>query len=103
MDDLYRFLDCHPRIVLLICTWLGALCGHMLSLYDTAFKGTRSFVSRVIPGKKDVFYERLDMILLPIIGCILAFLLLDPSNIKSATFAGLTWSGALIALLKHER
>lgn len=101
-DNIYDFIVEHPRAGLLFCTWLGALFGHMLSLYDTSFKGCRSFLSRVIPDKKDVFYDRFELLLLPAIGCILAYLLLDPSNMKSATFAGLTWSGTLIALLKRN-
>lgn len=103
IENIYKFFENHPRVVLLLCTWLGALVGHILSLYDTSFKGCRSFLSRVIPEKNDVFYDRLELILLPAIGCILAYLLLDPSNMKSATFAGLTWSGTLIALLKKEK
>lgn len=102
LDSIYQYFVDHPKLTLLLCTWLGALFGHILSLYDTSFHGCRSFVSRIIPNKKDVFYERIDLILLPIVGCLLAYLLLDPSNIKSATFAGLTWSGTLIALLKQR-
>lgn len=102
-DFIYHFFINHPRVELLFCTWLGALFGHMLSLYDTSFKGCRSFLSRVIPEKKDVFYDRLELVLLPAIGSILAYLLLDPSNMKSATFAGLTWTGTLVALLKRNK
>lgn len=101
-DYIYAFFVEHPRAELLFCTWLGALFGHMLSLYDTSFKGCRSFLSRVVPERKDVFYDRLELLLLPAIGSVLAYLLLDPTNIKSATFAGLTWSGTLIALLKRS-
>ena len=101
IENIYYFFENHPRAGLLLCTWLGALFGHMLSLYDTSFNGCRSFLSRVIPEKKDVYYDRLELILLPVIGCVLAYLLLDPSNMKSATFAGLTWSGTLIAILKR--
>lgn len=100
-DYIYNFFTSHPKVTIIICTWIGALFGHILSLYDKSFQGCRPFVSRIFPNKKEVFYERIDLILLPTIGCLLAYLLLDPSDIKSATFAGLTWSGTLIALLKR--
>ena len=102
LDNIYQFFVDHPKLTILLCTWLGALFGHILSLYDTSFHGCRSFMSRIFPNKKDVFYERIDLILLPLTGCLRAYLLLGPSNIKSATFAGLTWSGTLIALLKQR-
>lgn len=102
IESISCFFENHPWVGLLLCTWMGAMFGHMLSLYDTSFKGCKSFLSRVIPGKRDVFYDRLELFLLPIIGCILAYLLLDPSNMRSATFSGLTWSGSLVALLKRN-
>ena len=53
--------------------------------------------------KKDTFYVRLDFILLPIIGAVLSMVLLEPSNLKSAIFAGLSWSGSLMALLNNKK
>lgn len=83
-------------------SWFGAVCGHILSLYSDDFKGCQPFLRKMFPEKKDTFYVRIDFILLPIIGTVLSMVLLEPNNVKSAIFAGLSWSGALIALLNHK-
>jgi hypothetical protein len=81
-------------------TWIGAICGHVLSLYATDFPGTKPFFEKVSPGKSETFYYRMDFCILPIIGALLAYSLLDPNSIKASIFAGLSWSGTLTALLK---
>lgn len=83
-------------------TWLGALCGHILSLYSKDFNGTKTFLEKLFPGKKDKFYNWIDFILLPIIGALLASVLLEPTNLRSSIFAGLSWSGALTSLLRKS-
>ena len=83
-------------------TWLGAICAHILSLYSTEFKGTIPFLKKMFPDKSSTFYFRLDFLVLPLIGALLAYVLLDPVSLKSSIFAGLSWSGTLIALLKRS-
>ena len=83
-------------------TWVGALCGHILSLYSADFMGTKPFLEKMFPGKSITFYYRLDFIILPVIGSLLAYVLLDPESLKTSIFAGLSWSGTLIALLKKN-
>lgn len=83
-------------------TWLGALCAHLLSLYSEDFKGTIPFIKKLIPNKSDAIYFRIDFVILPLIGALLAYVLLDPTSLKSSIFAGLSWSGTLIAMLKKN-
>ena len=83
--------------------WFGAICGHILSLYSDDFKGCQPFLKKMFPDKRDTFYVRLDFIILPIIGAVLSVVLLEPSNLKSAIFAGLNWSGSLMALLNNKK
>lgn len=83
-------------------TWLGAICAHILSLYSSEFKGTIPFLKNIFPDRSNAFYFRLDFLVLPLIGALLAFVLLDPVSLKSSIFAGLSWSGTLIALLKRN-
>jgi hypothetical protein len=83
-------------------TWMGAICAHILSLYSDEFKGTIPFLQKIFPNKSTTFYFRLDFVVLPLIGALLAFVLLDPVSLKSSIFAGLSWSGTLIALLKRS-
>ena len=86
-----------------VVAWFGAICGHMLSLYSDDFKGTQPFLRKLVPCRKDTFYIRVDLFLLPIIGAILSVILLEPNNLKSALTAGLTWSGTLKALLDSKK
>lgn len=83
--------------------WFGAICGHILSLYSNDFKGTQPFLKKMFPNKREQFYVRIDFLLLPIIGAILSVVLLEPDNLKSAVFAGLSWSGTLVALLNNKK
>ena len=83
-------------------TWLGALCGHILSLYSKDFNGTKTFLEKLFPNQNETFYYRIDFVLLPLIGALLATVLLEPTNLRSSIFAGLSWSGALTALLRKN-
>jgi hypothetical protein len=82
--------------------WIGALCSHMLSLNIKEFQGTIPFLKKLFPLKSDTFYFRMDFLVLPLIGALLASVLLDPIGFKSSLFAGISWSGTLIALLKRN-
>jgi len=83
-------------------TWLGAVCAHVLSLNSEEFKGSIPFFKKLFPNLSEPFYFRLDFFILPIIGCLLANVLLEPHSIKSAIFAGMSWSGTILALLKRN-
>lgn len=87
---------------MLFQTWLGAVCAHLLSLYSDDFKGTIPFVKKLLPKKSDTFYFRIDFLILPVIGALLAYVLLEPTSLKTSIFAGLSWSGTLIAMLKRN-
>jgi hypothetical protein len=82
--------------------WIGSLIGHVLSLYDKSFQGSKVFLRGVIPNQSDTFYNRLDFIVLPIIGTVLAVVLISPSDPKTGVFSGLSWSGSLLAMLKRN-
>lgn len=81
---------------------IGAGSYHGLSIYDKEFKGIHFIMEKLFPNREELFYDRIDFILLPIIGCILAFIIIEPSNFKTAFFAGLTWSGTLVAILRQK-
>lgn len=85
---------------LFFVTWIGAIIGHILSLYKPEFRRTIPFIRGLIPNKSDTFYFRMDFLLLPLIGAFLGLFLIRPSEVENAIFTGLTWSGTLIALLK---
>jgi hypothetical protein len=84
-------------------TWLGSICVHLLSLYSDDFKGTKPFLQKMFPDKSSTFYFRVDFFILPLIGSFLAYIVLDPISLKTCVFAGLSWSGTIMALLKKEK
>lgn len=102
MKQVFSDIIAQPWFLPSIISWFGAICGHILSLYSDDFKGSQPFLKKMFPNKKETFYVRIDFILLPIIGAVLSMVLLEPTNIKSALFAGLSWSGALMAVLRQK-
>ena len=84
-------------------TWIGAICGHVLSVYAKDFEGTIPFLKQIFPIKKKAFYARLNFLLLPIIGTLLAMIILEPTNLKSCIGAGLSWSGSINLFLKKTK
>lgn len=85
-----------------LITYFGALCGHILSIYSSEFKGSIPFLEKIFPNKTPVFYFRVDFMIMPIMGALLAFFLLEPDDIKASLFAGLSWSGTMMAILKRN-
>ncbi|DAA94701.1 TPA: hypothetical protein CPT79_00020 [Candidatus Gastranaerophilales bacterium HUM_6] len=84
-------------IGLFLVTFIGALITEMLSLYaDT--QGVKPFLRKMMPGKSRHWYVVANAILLPIIGTILSFIILEPESVKTSLCAGLTWCGSLQSL-----
>lgn len=99
MEEISILLD-RPEVIIFI--WIGAFCTHILSFYRGDFKGTIPFLEKLIPGKSEAFYFRFDLIILPILGTILALVLIQPDNIKASIFTGMTWNGSMSALLTQS-
>lgn len=91
-----------PEIYYWTGVYLGSLCGHILCLYNPNFKRTIPFLKGLIPKKSESFYARVDFAILPMIGSVLGYFLITPTGYSSAVFAGLSWSGTLIALLNQK-
>ena len=82
--------------------YLGAICAHILSLYGDNFNGTVPFLKKIIPKKSDTFHNRIDFLVLPFIGALLAVFLIQPTGLQPSFFAGLGWSGSLMAMLRRN-
>lgn len=98
--DIFQFLiesGLLKSICLFFVTFVGALITEMLSLYaDT--QGVKPFLRKINPGKSKHWYVVANAILLPIIGTILSFVILEPDSVKTSLCAGLTWCGSLQSL-----
>lgn len=89
--------DLFKESFLFVVTFIGAFITEMLSLY-TNTQGVKPFLRRIRPGKSKQWYVRVNAILLPVIGTILSFVILEPDSVKTSLCAGLTWCGTLQSL-----
>ena len=90
--------------LLLIITFAGALISELLSIYADMI-GCKTFLKKLFPGKSERFYFIIDALLMPFIGTALAYFIMEPTSLKTAFCAGLTWCGTLQTLgltLKSE-
>ena len=90
--------------VLLLITFAGALISELLSIYADMI-GCKTFLKKLIPNKSERFYFIFDALLMPFIGTALAYFIMEPTSMKTAFCAGLTWCGTLQTLgltLKSE-
>lgn len=87
---------------LLFWVWFGVFSANILSLSSNKFKGTQPFLKKILPNKSSRVYTIIDVILMPIIGAFLGYILAEPQNMKTALVAGLTLSGSIIALTNSK-
>lgn len=86
----------------LLLTYFGALVVPILSLYPKEFKGALTFLQKMFPNKSERFYFLLDFLIVPIIGALLGYYLLDPISTKASICAGLSWSSTITAFSKKK-
>ena len=87
---------------LLLWVWFGVFSANVLSLSSKRFKGTLPFLKKILPNKPNCVYTLIDVILTPVIGAFLGYILAEPQNMKTALVAGLTLSGSIIALTNSK-
>lgn len=88
------------EVKIFLCIYVGAIVAHILTVYADNFKGLKPFLTKIFPNKPDVFYDRLDLVFLPVIGSLLAFVLISPVDFKSAISSGLSWTGTVFTMLQ---
>jgi hypothetical protein len=85
------------QILFFLTTLAGACISQLLSLHKD-FEGCQPFLKKAFPKKSKRWYFISNALLLPIIGTVLAFIILEPDNVKASLCAGLTWCGTLQTL-----
>ena len=85
------------QILFFLTTLAGATISQLLSLHKD-LEGCQPFLKKAFPKKSKRWYFICNALLLPLIGTILAFIILEPDNVKSSLCAGLTWCGTLQTL-----
>jgi uncharacterized membrane protein YbjE (DUF340 family) len=75
-------------------TLFGSAAMYVFSLHQ-GFEGAVSFLKRMFPTRSAVFYDRVDFILVTIMGSVLGYILFDPKVAYQAITAGLGWVSAV--------
>ena len=73
----------------------GAFVCQLFSLNSNKIQGLKPFLKRCFPGKDEKWYFRVNTIFFPLIGTMLAYILISPSDLKSSLLTGITWCGSL--------
>lgn len=89
--------DTFQQIVFFLTTLAGATISQLFSLHKD-LEGCQPFLKKAFPKKSKRWYFISNALLLPIIGAVLAFIILEPENVKASLCAGLTWCGTLQTL-----
>ncbi len=94
MDEFIR-LVISSQWMLFLTTYVGALIFQFF-ISNTEFEeGIIPFLKNFFPKKKKTWYFRANVLILPIIGALLAWIFISPADCKSCLLTGLTWCGTL--------
>ena len=81
-----------------LTTLFGAAAMYIFSL-NRGFEGAIAWLRRVFPGHEQVFYDRLDFIVVAIAGSIIGTISFHPAGTFEALAAGFGWVGAMQVLV----
>lgn len=87
-----------PRVLYFFITMFGASSMYVFSLMK-GFEGAVSFLTRVLPGREQVFYDRLDFAVVVTAGSIIGYIFFSPASELEALAAGFGWVGAINVLM----
>lgn len=83
-------------------TLFGAAAMYVFSLHK-GFEGATPFLKRVLPGRRPVFYSRVDALLVTILGGVIGFIFFAPASNFEALAAGFGWLGAVNVMLSQSQ
>jgi len=89
--------DFTPVLYYLV-TLFGASAMYVFSL-NKGFEGSLAFLKRVAPGKTQVFYDRVDFVIVIFAGSVIGTIFFSPVSTLEALAAGFGWVGAINILL----
>lgn len=83
-------------------TLLGCFAMYVFSLHQ-GFEGAIAFLKRMFPNHSQVFYDRVDFVLVIITGSLLGYILLEPVKYSQAVVAGLGWVSAVNVIMNKMK
>ena len=100
MQDLIQ-LTLNVHVVNYVTTLFGASAMYVFSLFK-GFNGSVPALKRLLPNHADVFYDRLDFLILVFTGSIIGTIFFHPQDTLQALSAGFGWSGAINVLVSQR-
>jgi hypothetical protein len=82
--------------------FFGSLVMYLFSL-SKGFTGSVPALQRLMPGKKQVFYDRVDFGIVVVTGAVVGTLFFRPQDPLQALAAGLGWSSAINVLVTQHK
>lgn len=89
------------RVLYFFITMFGAMAMYAFSLMK-GFEGAATFLRRVLPDRQQVFYDRLDFVVVVIAGSIIGYIFFSPASQLEALAAGFGWVGAISVLMNRD-
>lgn len=81
-----------------LTTLFGAVAMYVFAL-NKGFEGAVPFLRRMLPGKRKVYYDRLDFFVTTIAGSVVGTICFAPQSSLQALAAGFGWVGAMNVLM----
>ncbi|MFP5263730.1 MAG: hypothetical protein ACLGJB_17760 [Blastocatellia bacterium] len=101
-DDLQLFGYTIPaKVVWFVITLFGATVMYMFALSKKA-PGSVTFLQTILPGRTQLFYDRLDFLVVVFVGSIIGTIFFHPTDALQALSAGFGWIGALNLLVSKK-
>jgi hypothetical protein len=81
-----------------LLTLFGSGCMYVFSLHRKMPVSTTPVIKRLFPDKEDVFYNRVDFVIVVFAGSIIGSILYQPKGLLPAFAAGFGWVSSLSVL-----
>lgn len=89
------------KLSLYLTTLFGSFIMYIFS-FQKGFDGSISVLKKLFPGRRKVFYDRLDFFVVVVSGSFVGMIMFIPTNHVQAFSAGLGWVGAVTMVLRSQ-
>jgi hypothetical protein len=96
VQSIVTSVDWHPY-VLVGTTLVGIFSAYFFS-DNMGATPTSERLRKILPGRKDVFYDRVGLLLTFSVGTLVATIVFQPQTLYAAFAAGFSWPNAFAAL-----
>ena len=70
---------------------------------DKKYNRSQFYIRKMFPNWHEKYYYRLDLIITPILGTLLAIITINPIDLSSAFFSGLIWHYTFMSSIREKK